>query len=69
MAKLKLTGKQLRSIGYPEGPVISIAMDVMGKSYKRNSIDHALGILKNILEEPATYIHDECTWKPVSRCL
>ncbi len=59
MAKLKLTGKQLRSIGYPEGPVISIAMDVMEKSYKRNSIDHALGILKNILEEPATYIHDE----------
>ncbi len=59
MAKLKLTGKQLRSIGYPEGVVISIAMDVMEKNYKRNSVDHALGILKNILEEPVAYINDE----------
>lgn len=25
MAKLKLSGKQLRAIGYPEAPVISIA--------------------------------------------
>ncbi len=59
MAKLKLTGKQLRSIGYPEGPVISIAMDVMEKNYKRNSVDHVLGVLKNILEEPVAYINDE----------
>nr|MBA4141369.1 RtcB family protein [Segetibacter sp.] len=59
MAKLKLTGKQLRCIGYPEGPVISIAMDVMEKNYKRNSVDHALGILKNILEEPVGYVNDE----------
>ncbi len=59
MAKLKLTGRQLRSIGYPEGPVISIAMDVMEKNYKRNSVDHALGVLKNILEEPVAYVNDE----------
>jgi len=31
MAKLKLRGKDLRSIGYPEGPVISIAMNIMEK--------------------------------------
>lgn len=29
MAKLKLTGEELRKIGYPEGPVISIAMNIM----------------------------------------
>jgi tRNA-splicing ligase RtcB len=29
MTKLKLSGKQLRAIGYPEAPVISIAMKVM----------------------------------------
>jgi hypothetical protein len=27
--KLKLTGKELRAIGFPEGPVISVAMNVM----------------------------------------
>jgi tRNA-splicing ligase RtcB (3'-phosphate/5'-hydroxy nucleic acid ligase) len=58
MAKLKLTGKQLRSIGYPEGPVISIAMDVMEKNYKWNSVDHALGILKSVLEEPVAFEND-----------
>ena len=63
MAKLKLTGKQLRSIGYPEGPVISIAMDVMEKNYKRNSVDHALGILRNILERPLAYVDDDALGK------
>src|SRR5688500_5010812 len=63
MGKLKLTGKQLRSIGYPEGPVISIAMDVMEKNYKRNSVDHALGVLKNVLEEPVAYVNDEVLGK------
>jgi tRNA-splicing ligase RtcB (3'-phosphate/5'-hydroxy nucleic acid ligase) len=63
MAKLKLTGKLLRGIGYPEGPVISIAMDVMEKNYKRNSVDHALGILKSILEEPVAFENDEVVGK------
>lgn len=63
MAKLKLTGKQLRSIDYPEGPVISIAMDVMEKNYKRNSVDHALKILQDVLEEPVAYVHDEVLGK------
>jgi tRNA-splicing ligase RtcB len=34
MAKLKISGKELRAIGYPEGPVISIAMNIMEKNYK-----------------------------------
>jgi tRNA-splicing ligase RtcB (3'-phosphate/5'-hydroxy nucleic acid ligase) len=63
MGKLKLTGKQLRSIGYPEGPVISIAMEVMEKHYKRNSVDHALKILQNVLDEPVAYIQDEVLGK------
>ncbi len=31
MAKLKITGKELRAIGFPEGPVISVAMNVIQK--------------------------------------
>jgi tRNA-splicing ligase RtcB (3'-phosphate/5'-hydroxy nucleic acid ligase) len=57
--KLKLTGKQLRGIGYPEEPVISVAMQVMEKNYKHHSADEALAILKAILEEPASYAEDE----------
>jgi tRNA-splicing ligase RtcB len=63
MGKLKLTGKQLRSIGYPEGPVISIAMDVMEKNFKRNSVDHALKILGEVLEEPVAFSEDEILGK------
>ena len=29
MSKLKIQGKEIRALGYPEGPVISIAMNEM----------------------------------------
>jgi tRNA-splicing ligase RtcB len=32
MSKLKIQGKEIRALGYPEGPVISIAMNVMEKN-------------------------------------
>ncbi len=55
MAKLKLTGKQLRAIGYPEGPVISIAMNIMEKNFKHLSSEDALEILGSILQSPNQY--------------
>lgn len=63
MSKLKIRGKQLRNIGYPEAPVISIAMEVMEKNYTFNSPQHALGILKKILDEPEVYKNDEVLGK------
>jgi tRNA-splicing ligase RtcB len=58
MAKLKLTGKQLRSIGYPEGPVISIAMNIMEKNFKHLPQADALEILSSILQSPNQYAQD-----------
>jgi tRNA-splicing ligase RtcB len=58
MTKLKLSGKQLRAIGYPEAPVISIAMKVMEKNYKHHSEEDALQILKSIFENPEEYLDD-----------
>src|SRR3954469_8615214 len=63
MAKLKLSGKDLRAIGYPESPVISLAMDVMEKNYKRNSKEYALGLLKSVLARPGEYAEDEILGK------
>jgi tRNA-splicing ligase RtcB len=68
MAKLKLSGKDLRSIGYPESPVISLAMDVMEKNYKRNFKEHALGLLKAVLVRPHEYAEDEILGK-IARAL
>ena len=59
MPKLKLTGKQLRAIGLPEGPVISIAMNIMEKNYKYRTEEEALNILKNIVSSPVDYVNDE----------
>lgn len=56
--KLKLTGKQLRNIGYPEGPVISIAMNIMEKNFRHISTEDALEILSSILQSPNQYAHD-----------
>src|SRR3954464_3069565 len=68
MAKLKLSGKDLRAIGYPESPVISLAMDIMEKNYKRNSKEHALGLLKTVLVRPHEYAEDEILGK-IARAL
>lgn len=59
MSKLNLTGKELRAIGYPEGPVISVAMNIMRKAYKYESKADALNRLKQILETPENFVTDE----------
>lgn len=58
MAKLKLRGKDLRQIGYPEGPVISIAMNIMQREYKHSSQEEVMDILQNILKAPVEYEND-----------
>ena len=58
MAKLNLSGKQLRAIGLPQGPVISIAMNVMEKNFKHHSQEEALEILKRVVANPQEYAED-----------
>ena len=58
MAKLKLKGKDLRAIGYPEGPVISIAMNVMEKNYKFEKEEDVMNLLKAILAAPVEFAND-----------
>lgn len=58
MSKLKISGKEIRAIGYPEGPVVSIAMHTMEKNYKHSGKEEAMEILKNILAAPVEYEND-----------
>jgi len=58
MSKLKISGKELRLIGYPEGPVVSIAIQVMEKNYKHSAREHVLDILQRILASPADHKND-----------
>ncbi|WP_271768390.1 RtcB family protein [Aquimarina algiphila] len=58
MAKLKLRGKDLIAIGYPQGKVISIAIDIMLRHYKRDRKDKVVQRLKTVLKTPEKYIGD-----------
>jgi len=58
MAKLKLRGKDIRALGYPEGPVISIAMNIMEKEYKFEKEEVVMNLLKEILAAPMEYSND-----------
>jgi tRNA-splicing ligase RtcB (3'-phosphate/5'-hydroxy nucleic acid ligase) len=59
MSKLKLTGKQIRAIGYEEGPVVSVAMHTMSVHFKHSTEEEALQILKDILATPENYLANE----------
>lgn len=59
MAKLKLQGKDLRKINYPEDRTIAIVIDVMHKHYKHYSLEDALKILEEILASPFEYTESE----------
>ena len=63
MSKLKLTGKELRAIGFPEGPVISIAMNIIEKNFKRKDKSEALQLLRQVLADPKKYFEDEMLGK------
>ncbi|MFT3978885.1 MAG: RtcB family protein [Ferruginibacter sp.] len=68
MKKIKITGKQLRAIGYPEGPVVSVAMQIINTKFKRASETDAFDVLKQVLNAPDNYLEDE-TLKPIAEKL
>jgi tRNA-splicing ligase RtcB len=59
MSKLKMASKELRAIGYPESPVIPVAMNVMEKHFKHNTKEEAFEILKAVLQSPKDYATDK----------
>ncbi|MFN8283917.1 MAG: RtcB family protein [Chitinophagales bacterium] len=59
MAKLKLQGKDLRKINYPEDRTIAIVIDVMHKHYKHHSLEDVLKLLQDILDNPFEFTESE----------
>ena len=59
MATNRLSGRAMRSIGYPEGKVIGIAQRVMEDHYKGKSKKFKLELLQRIFENPALYLKHE----------
>jgi tRNA-splicing ligase RtcB len=59
MSKLKISGKDLRKLGYPEGRAVGMAINVAHKYFKREKEDVVLERLKAVLENPAEFAEDE----------
>jgi tRNA-splicing ligase RtcB (3'-phosphate/5'-hydroxy nucleic acid ligase) len=68
MATTKITGKELRALGYPEGRAIGSAMEVMETYYKGKSKKHKLELLSRVLLAPGFYVKHE-TLGPVATSL
>ncbi|NSL89771.1 RtcB family protein [Chitinophaga sp. Mgbs1] len=59
MSALKLDGKTLRSIGYPQGLVIRIAIEVIEEHYAGYTAAAATALLQQVLADPEAYAADE----------
>ena len=59
MATRKISGKDLRKMGYPEGRAIGEAVKVMETHFKGKSILHKKALLKRVVENPALYVKHE----------
>ncbi len=59
MGKIKLKGKDLRSINYSSNRAISLAIDIMSKHYKHSSREEQLQLLKEVKENYEHYLDDQ----------
>ncbi len=69
MAKLKLRGKELLALGYPEGKVIGVAINMMLKYYKRSKKSEVLDLLTQVLQAPERYEDHEFLGKIAAELL
>ncbi len=59
MSKLKISGKELRKIGYPESKAIGMAINVAHQLFKREKKETVLATLKDVLENQEKYASHE----------
>jgi tRNA-splicing ligase RtcB (3'-phosphate/5'-hydroxy nucleic acid ligase) len=53
---MDITGKDLKQIGFVEGKALGLALDVVEQQYQGLSFDEKLALLKQILNNPSSYI-------------
>ncbi len=58
MAIAKLTGKELRAIGYPQGPIIAVVINVIAQNYRNETKEEVMELLAKILAAPDDYEND-----------
>jgi tRNA-splicing ligase RtcB len=59
MPKLKISGKELRKLGYPESKAIGLAINAAYRFFKKEKKEAVLARLRDVLENPAAFLEDE----------
>src|SRR5688572_15327325 len=62
---MNLTGNDLKQIGFIEGKALGLALDLIEKQYATLSFDDKLALLKQILNNPSSFIND-ATLAPIA---
>ena len=66
MAKLKLRGKELRKIGYEEGKIIGLAINVVYEHFRREPHEWALKMLEQVRLRPEAFREVE-GWERIAK--
>ena len=53
-----ISGKDLKRIGFVEGKALGLALEIVEKEYRRLTSMEKLALLKQIFENPSSYIND-----------
>lgn len=61
MNKLNITGTDLKNIGFPEGKVIGIAIQVIEQKFRNARKEEVLALLAKLIASPMEYVEDELT--------
>ncbi|WP_276368753.1 RtcB family protein [Chryseolinea sp. H1M3-3] len=56
---MKLTGNDLKQIGFIEGKALGVALDLVENQYAHLSFDDKLALLQQILRNPSSFISDD----------
>jgi len=59
MAKLKITGKELKEFGMEPGKVMGITLDIVRKNYKHSTLEDVRVILEGVLALPEEFVDHE----------
>jgi tRNA-splicing ligase RtcB (3'-phosphate/5'-hydroxy nucleic acid ligase) len=62
---MNLTGNDLKQLGFIEGKALGLALDLVEKQYADLSFDDKLALLKQVLNNPSSFIND-ATLAPVA---
>src|SRR5687767_8406123 len=53
--RMKLTGNDLRNIGFPETKAIGIALTILEREFSDRTIDENLELLKEVIKQPSAF--------------